>query len=226
MRRAEPRRQISTLLRERSSAALVAAFAGALALVLLAPAEASAQFGGTGFGTSSRGGTAVMGTVQGSVADLDFTQGLVTIRTARGDVTMRAHPADLRGLNPGDVAAMEFYDYDGEQWLRPGGASGRRTRTLSSTRDFSLSGELTGTIESVDRQTGHIIVEGHLVRAHPEDVSGLQPGQFARIRYFEVEGERWAEVRGRGISTSGVRGGGTTGLTGGTGGTGDMGGIP
>lgn len=201
------------------------ALVGAIAMALLLPAAASAQFRGGGF-SQRTDGTAVQGTVQGSIADLDFTKGLVTVRTARGDLTLSAHPQDLRGLNPGDVASLDYYNYNGARWLEPDGFSGTRYRSgTTNGRDFSLSGELTGTVQSVDRQNGTVRVAGHTVRAHPEDVADLYPGQFVQIEYFEVEGERWADSTSTGISSTsrlGTRSGGSRGI----GGRGGRGGIP
>lgn len=200
--------------------------AGALAVALAAPA-ALAQlygggwgnrgvFGGGGYGHGyGYGQTANVGTVQGSVQSLDFENGRLTMRTTQGLIGLNARPQDLVGLNPGDVASVTFLDYGGARWLEPGGGG---FYGGGFGGDFGFSGEVTGTVQRVDRQRGLVQIAGRTLRAHPEDVSDMYPGQFLSVGYVQVGKTAWADSTvGGGVYGGGIYGGGRygTGIYGG-----------
>lgn len=229
------------------------AIAAALSLGLFAPSSFAQIYGGygTGLGGNIYGGggggfygggyygsgTANIGTVQGSVASLDFEHGRLTMNTAGGRIAINARPQDLVGLNPGDVAAVTFLNYNGARWLEPGagyggGFGGGFGGGLGS--GFAFAGEVTGTVRGVDRQRGLINVDGRTLRAHPEDVSDVYPGQFISVGYIQVGNTAWADsmgyglgggIYGGGLGGGGLYGGGIYGNRYGTGYTGGGGGF-
>jgi hypothetical protein len=189
-------------------------------MALASPAGFAQIYGGTqlgyargtlgGFGVyGGWGSTANLGTVQGSVQSLDFERGKLSMRTTQGLLTLNARPQDLVGLNPGDVAGVTFLDYGGSLWLEPG-AGGLYGGGLAG--DFGFAGEVTGTVQRVDRQRGLIQVAGRTLRAHPEDVSGVYPGQFLSIGYVQVGNTAWTDSGvGSGVYGGGIYGGGLYG---------------
>jgi hypothetical protein len=58
-----------------------------------------------------------MGTVQGTVQGLDFNQGLIRLRSSGGLITLRSRPMDMADLNPGDVVALQYSNYNGALWV-------------------------------------------------------------------------------------------------------------
>ncbi len=207
------------------------AIAAALSLGLGASAASAQIYGGYGGGLGSRGiyggglgnygggiggygggfyggGTANMGTVAGSVQSLDFESGQLVMNTAGGRFAINARPQDLVGLNPGDVAQVTFLNYNGARWLEPGAGYGAGFGGIGN--DFAFAGELTGTVQRVDRQRGAITINGRTLRAHPEDVSGVYPGQFLSVGYIQVGRTAWADDYGGGFG-GGIYGGGNYG---------------
>lgn len=201
------------------------ALASALSLGLFAPSAFAQIYGGygTGLGSNIYGGgggfyggglygrgTANIGTVQGSVAGLDFEQGRLVMNTAGGRIAINARPQDLVGLNPGDVASVTFLNYNGARWLEPGGGYGGYGSFGGGLGGgFAFAGEVTGTVRGVDRQRGLINVDGRTLRAHPEDVSDVYPGQFISVGYIQVGNTAWADSMGYG--GGGIYGGGLGG---------------
>lgn len=204
------------------------AVAAALSLGLFAPSAFAQIYGGYGTGLGGSGiyggggfyggslyggglygrGTANVGTVQGSVASLDFEHGRLTMNTAGGRIAINARPQDLVGLNPGDVASVTFLNYNGARWLEPGGGYGSFGSFGGGLGGgFAFAGEVTGTVRGVDRQRGLINVDGRTLRAHPEDVSDVYPGQFVSVGYIQVGNTAWADSMGYGLG-GGIYGGG------------------
>lgn len=199
------------------------AIASALSLGLFAPSAFAQIYGGYGTGLGGNvygggfygggyygGGTANMGTVQGSVASLDFEHGRLTMNTAGGRISINARPQDLVGLNPGDVASVTFLNYNGARWLEPGAGYGGGFYGGGLGSGFAFAGEVTGTVRGVDRQRGLINVDGRTLRAHPEDVSDVYPGQFISVGYIQVGNTAWADSMGYGLG-GGIYGGGLGG---------------
>lgn len=201
----------------------------ALAIGLVAPLGARAQiYGGGGYfgGGGSMYGTSLMGTVRGTVQGLDFNRGLVTVRTNGEQLALHARPQDLSGLNPGDIAELTYLNYDGMLWLEPGGYYGGGFGTYGIDT-FALSGEVTGTVESVDRRTGQVRVADQTLRAHPEQLDGVYPGSFVSFSYAQIGDVRWVEdvggYYGGGVGSGFIGGGSSLGT--GDLGTGNVGGF-
>lgn len=166
-------------------------------LLLLSLASTSANAQGSSFGVGTGyigdyGGTSMVGTVRGTVQSLDFYQGVVAIRSNGSVLRLHARPQDLAGLNPGDVAGLTYLNYEGMLWLEPGGFYGSGYGAYD-TDAFAISGEVRGTIESVNRRNGTVKVAGHTLRAHPEQLDGLYPGSFVSLGYAQIGKYRWID---------------------------------
>jgi hypothetical protein len=125
-----------------------------------------------------------IGTVQGTVDQLDFQEGLLTLRSADGDVEIRARPMDITNLNPGDVVAIDFSNYNGVLWLQPEDAD-------LDAESFAQFGTLTGNVSEVDKTEGTITVRGQTMRAHPDQLLPIVPGQFVSLGYANIAGTNW-----------------------------------
>ena len=208
------------------------AAAGALSLGMLFPAVAHAQIGGFGggYGGGFGGGglyggqTEVVGTIQGPIQSLDFDRGLIRIRAGGGTtVALNARPQDLVGLNPGDVASVSYLNYNGVLWLYPdgggygggyGGGGGFGVGGgFGGVGDFAQAGEVTGTVQNVDRQRGRITISGRTLRAHPEELENVYPGQFVSVGFVQIGKSRWVDDYGGGFG-GGFGGGGLGGFGG------------
>lgn len=163
---------------------------------LLAVLPALAQRYRTGYAGEVLGSSSIA-TVRGTVQDLDFLKGAIAIRSNGRVWRLHAHPQDLAGLNPGDVAALTYGNYGGQLWLEPGGgdASGSYGAGFGAVNldTFAISGEVTGTVQSVNRSAGTLRVADHTLRAHPEQLSGLYPGAFVSVGYAQIGSQRWLD---------------------------------
>ena len=216
--------------------------AGLLALATLLPTAAHAQFvrqryvdpwGGiveervVPYGYGGYGGyggywgdtnAAFEGTANGVVRDLDFARGRLSLQAGDGErtVTFNARPEDLAGLTQGDVVTIAYRNYQDQLWLAPGGGYGGASGYFGA-ESFANYGELRGTVTSVDRGRGRLEVAGRTLRAHPEQLSDLFPGQFVEVTYVAIGGNAWLDSFGGGYGFGGY-GGGFGGYGGGYGG--------
>ncbi len=157
--------------------------------------ESNQQFGGSQMQQSPQRHTYSMGTIQGTVNGLDFNRGVISISSSGGNVQLRARPMDIVNLNPGDVVALNFANYQGALWIVPDQAGSVQTQ------NFAQYGTLTGTVDQVNKALGTITVRGQTLRAHPEQLGAIIPGQFVSLGYANVSGTNWlAAVQGAGQS--------------------------
>lgn len=124
-----------------------------------------------------------MGTIQGTVQALDFNQGLIRLRSSGGVITLRSRPMDMADLNPGDVVALEYANYNGALWV---GA-----RDVAEVEQYAQFGTLTGNVTQVNKALGTVTVRGRTFRAHPEQLEQVIPGQFISLGYANVAGTNW-----------------------------------
>lgn len=124
-----------------------------------------------------------MGTVQGTVQGLDFNQGLIRLRSSGGLITLRSRPMDMADLNPGDVVALQYSNYNGALWV---GA-----RESGNVQEYAQFGTLTGNVTQVNKALGTVTVRGRTFRAHPEQLEQVIPGQFVSLGYANIAGTNW-----------------------------------
>lgn len=184
----------------------IALFAGALVT-----AEASAQSLGGSYG----GDTHLVGQISGSIASIDYGRGRIVVRGAEAGrtLTLNASPGELVGLNPGDVITATYADYNGNLWVTDGYGG---SSLGYGAGEYADEGVIVGRVSDLDKARGSITVGGRTMRAHPDELEDLLPGQFVEADYVAVDGRRWAtdlstsytgNVGGSGIQT-GIRGGG------------------
>lgn len=139
----------------------------------------------------------VVGTVKGIVQSLNFSRGMLTIDSGGTTVTLRARPMEIANLNPGDVVALRYSNFNGVLWVALGGGS----QTAAS--EFSQFGTVSGSIASLDKAQGTITIRGRTYLAHPYQLQNVLPGQFVSLSFANVAGGDWVA----GIeSTSGTGG--------------------
>lgn len=154
---------------------------------------ASNQQFGAQMQQSQQRNTYSMGTIQGTVNQLDFQRGVISLSSSGGNVQLRARPMDIVNLNPGDVVALQFSNYQGALWVTPDQAG------QVQPQHFAQYGTLTGTVDNVNKALGTISVRGQTLRAHPEQLEAIIPGQFVSLGYANVSGQNWlAAVQGAG----------------------------
>jgi len=132
----------------------------------------------------------IRGTVEGTARSIDLARGTVTIESGGQEVTLQAHPSDLARIDAGETVSLDFTSYpDGSQWLEP-------TADASDVLEQSDSvGQLQGQIEAIDEDAGIVAVGGQTLRAHPDQLEALEPGESVSVSYAEVEDTPWvAEV--------------------------------
>lgn len=132
-----------------------------------------------------------MGTVQGTVQALDFNQGLIRLRSSGGVITLRSRPMDMADLNPGDVVALQYSNYNGALWV---GA-----RESGNVQEYAQFGTLTGNVTQVNKALGTVTVRGRTFRAHPEQLEQVIPGQFVSLGYANIAGTNWISGIGSGF---------------------------
>lgn len=145
---------------------------------LAVPAIASAQ--GSAVATA--------GVARGSVIELDLPAGTLRIQAGRSTMTLEGTPAQLVGLNPGDVVEFPYVNYDGNLWLSPQVGSGRSE--LYGT--YANQGRIVGTVQAMDLGRGQLTVQGVRFRVHPALLQNIQPGMFVTVEYTDVGGVSWA----------------------------------
>lgn len=57
--------------------------------------------------------------------------------------------------------------------------------------DFTDYGRLVGSVDRLDRERGVLVVDGRALRAHPEDLDAVLPGQAISVEYAQIGNTRW-----------------------------------
>lgn len=157
------------------------------------------------------GSTYEVGTLQGTIQQVNLRNSTVTVQALVGgggvrNVTLRARPETLARLNPGDVVALTYNNYNGVLWLAPsegpGGAGAVAPQTL-----WSQYGTYTGPVTGVDRARGLLRVRGRTFLAHPEQLEGIYPGQFLSVGFAQIGNQNWVEGLQAGPLSQGAQGG-------------------
>ncbi len=173
---------------------LVLAAAG---LALAAPAVAQTAIQQSNQAAKERGVEPIRegGLVQGTVQDVDFAKGLITIRSTTGLITLRSVPTQLMGYKKGDNVALA---YRGSRyhwlWEQIGFAVGR-PGGVGQAAPFAMQGTLVGTVGEINLATGEVLVDGPtghvLLHGHPALLHGLVPGSYARFFIGDIAGAHW-----------------------------------
>ncbi len=157
--------------------------------------------------------TAVSGTVQGIVANVNYRNGFLAIRSGYDTVTLRGTPSQLSGMMIGDNVSLHFDSYANRNWISTRGGLG-----IGGTGDlsgFAQSGKVTGVVTGVDKADGIVALSGGFgtgvrLRAHPEVIGDLIPGQYINFSYVNVQGIDWLTAISPGAGTSGTTSSGSS----------------
>lgn len=200
-----------------------------LSIALLAGAfvssDASAQsWRGGGIGYYG-GDQQEVGTISGTVHSIDYGNGRVTIHGADGGrrITLNADPGELAGLTPGDVISVSYVNFNGNLWVDDGygGFGGGYVGGFGyGYGEYADEGVVVGRVSGLDKARGVVTIGGRTMRAHPEELADLLPGQFVEADFVNVDGRRWATdlstAYGGGTTGSGIRQTGWYGTSGGS----------
>ncbi len=124
---------------------------------------------------------------QGEVIAVDFAQGRLELRSGEETLKLRAHPLQLRPLQPGDSASVRYRSVGGELWLL-------WESEVSGT--FELQGSIRGPVQSLDLARGVLEFSSLRFLAHPAQLSGLIPGECVRVDFALIEGQDWLTAVG------------------------------
>jgi hypothetical protein len=137
--------------------------------------------------------------VQGTVAAIDLSAGLVTVDADGKPLEINALPRQLSKLKPGDLVSLDYKNYDGLRWLRlqqkesPGGLGVGGAGEDPERDAFGQYGSASGYVDRVDKRAGRLFVRGLAFRSHPELLDSVLPGQFVTVDYAEIGGIAWTE---------------------------------
>ncbi|WP_373048784.1 hypothetical protein [Vulgatibacter sp.] len=127
--------------------------------------------------------------VQGIVEDVDYDAGTVALRSGSGEaLELRGSPEQIQQLGTGDRVDLQFRDFDGTLWLTSSGGP-----AAGAGLETARAGEVEGTVASVDPAAGTITVRDQTLRAHPEVIEEVQPGQFVSLSYAELQQVPWVQ---------------------------------
>jgi hypothetical protein len=154
------------------------------------------QFGTT-IQMSDQRPTSFQGVAKGTVLGLNLSDGIVTISTPGGRMHLRGMPGQIADLNPGDLVAFTYNNYNGVLWLSldqgAGGGIGGAGNLSLSPESFGSYGMTTGYVNRVDKRQGFIEVRGVQFRTHPQLLQNVIPGQFVNVTFAEIGNRNWAD---------------------------------
>jgi hypothetical protein len=127
------------------------------------------------------------GVVRGSIEGMNVPSGLLEVRTGTNVVTLEGTPAQLVGLDAGDVVQVPYVVYQGALWLAP---------TVGDPRPFFYgahgpTARVTGPVGALSAGAGQITVRGTSFRIYPAQLQGIAPGMLVDVLYTEVGRIPW-----------------------------------
>lgn len=141
--------------------------------------------------------TSIVAVAKGTVTGLNLSRGLITISTGRGSLTLNALPSQISDLNPGDLVALSYNNYNGVRWLAlnqsAGGGLGGSGQTSLDAQSFGQYGVVTGYVTQLNKNSGTITVRNVQFRTHPQFLENLLPGQFVNVTFAQVGNINWAQ---------------------------------
>ncbi|HCF60768.1 MAG TPA: hypothetical protein DFS52_22555 [Myxococcales bacterium] len=141
--------------------------------------------------------TSIVAVAKGTVTGLNLSRGLITISTGRGNLTLNALPSQIADLNPGDLVALSYNNYNGVRWLAlnqsAGGGIGGAGATSLDPQAFGQYGVVTGYVTQLNKNNGTITVRNVPFRTHPQFLENLLPGQFVNVTFAQVGNINWAQ---------------------------------
>jgi hypothetical protein len=132
-------------------------------------------------------GTSASGMIRGIAEGIDLPDGVLFVRTSFDVVALHATPAQLAGINPGDLVYFPYRDYLGALWLprRVDGTGG------SFYGVYANEGQFTGAVTGLNKAAGVIVINGVPFRAHPGDLQQIVPGAFVTARFVSIGPVNW-----------------------------------
>lgn len=125
------------------------------------------------------------GVLRGLVMEVRAAEGRVSVDAMGRVVRLDACPWDLRGLAPGVIADVDYADYGARRWVVGRGPA-------EPDRGFAQYGRVVGAVGAVDVPAGSLELGNRTLRAHPDALLPLTPGQRVRVDFRLVDGVDWA----------------------------------
>lgn len=131
---------------------------------------------------SSPIGSAVR-TIQGTVVSIDAQRSALAVDAGGNSVTELLAAPDALQFAPGDVVTVDARRYGDREWLV--------SQERCNDAPWDLSGAVTGAVENIDRSNGTLDLDGLVLRAHPEQLRALFPGQRVTLQFARRGGHLW-----------------------------------
>jgi hypothetical protein len=132
---------------------------------------------------------AAAGTLAGQVVRVDVPEGILVLRTNRGDVRVRAKPNRIRELEPGDQFIGASAGFGDEPWL----AEERNPGV--GLEAFGDPARMRGHVSAWDAPEGRLVLatpDGERVFSlHPAEAAALHQGRQVEVLYVLVDDEPW-----------------------------------
>jgi hypothetical protein len=156
-----------------------------------AAARAASRCAGRALGAPAA--PAIEEEIHGVVRSVDPADGRLVVLVDR-PLIVNATPWQLAGTFPGGMVALRVAAYGGVRWLIRRVAPGRATRA-EMARELLLR----GTVAAIDVPAGEVVLDDGTplpagVRAHPELLRPLLPGELVTAHVHIVGDTRWASA--------------------------------
>ncbi|MBI3184184.1 MAG: hypothetical protein HYZ28_18785 [Myxococcales bacterium] len=125
------------------------------------------------------------GLSSGIITGLNYANGVIWLSTGPTVVAIRATPAQMATLQPGQVATLPYASFAGVPWLV--------TPAMQVPAGFSQQGTFSGVVTGLNKATGLVAVHGQVFQAHPSTIQHLLPGQFVSLTYARVQEVPWVQ---------------------------------
>ena len=135
---------------------------------------------------------AVQATARGVITNVNYSDGIVRLRTGEGVETFRAMPNQIAELRVGEQYTAKWANFGGDRWLV-------ENMQAKQQAQFGRSGQLTGNIVDLNKNEGTITLatgQGEQtvqLQSHPAVIEKLLPNQYVQVQFQRVGDTTWAQ---------------------------------
>lgn len=125
--------------------------------------------------------------IRGEVQNVDLAKGELKVKKSgeeQEELTLHGSPDQIRQYQEGQQVNVDVRKFGENHWITSQGA------TASAAGGQTVSGE----VANLDKEKGEIELsegEPRSLKANPQELEQIQPGQQVSVTYEEVEGENW-----------------------------------
>lgn len=133
------------------------------------------------------------GIIQGVVTNVNYSRGLLSVRSGNQSFIVRAKPQQLALYRPGELTTIHYANYAGVPWMIE-----NRSAQLYSPTQFAQASTVVGVVTGVNKATGVVGIsrgagQQQTFLGHPNDVEALLPGQFIALTFARIGGQGWIQ---------------------------------